>query len=325
MTKYSIAIRTLALNPEILRQELESIKNQSVKAEKVVIYIAKGYAVPDFRICGEKYVETQKGMFSQRAVEYEEIDTPLIMLLDDDVVLSKDCAKNMIKALTQKDYDCLGADVFEIHKLPLRSKIFAAFSNLILPHTDTRFAIKIKDNGSFSYLNNPKEQVIDSQSAAGPCSLWYKDALLNINIQEEKWIDQMGFPFNEDTLLFHKLYRNGGKLGFMYDSGVTHLDCRTASGSYHNDKYKFLIRSKVQYILWYRMIYHPANLIMKRIGCTLKFLFKSLWMIPVHFCASIRYRNMKIPGLFIKGLYKGILYTHSSEYRTLEPYVFTKY
>ena len=61
MTKYSVAIRTLALNPDILRQELESINNQSVKPEKVVIYIAKGYTVPKYRICGEIYVETQKG------------------------------------------------------------------------------------------------------------------------------------------------------------------------------------------------------------------------------------------------------------------------
>lgn len=93
MIKYSIAIRTLALNPDILREELESIKNQSVKAENVIIYIAKGYTVPGFRICGEKYVETHKGMLSQKALEYKEIDTPLILLLDDDVVLARDSVK----------------------------------------------------------------------------------------------------------------------------------------------------------------------------------------------------------------------------------------
>lgn len=228
----------------------------------------------------------------------------------------------MIEALIQKGYDCLGADVFEIHKSALRSKIYAAFSNLILPHSDTRFAIKIRYNGSFSYLNKPKEQVVDSQSAAGPCSLWFKDSLLNINLQEEKWIDLMGFPFNEDTLIFHKLYRNGGKLGFMYDSGVTHLDCRTSSGSYHNDNNKFFIRSKVQYILWHRMIYQPTNHVMKRMLCKLKFIFKSLWLLPVHLGAAIIYRNIKIPVLFMKGIFKGISYTNSLEYKNLAPYVF---
>ncbi len=322
MFKYSIAIRTLARNPDTLRQELVSIKMQSIKPEKVVIYIAEGCPIPDFRICEEGYVVTQKGMLSQRALDYEEIDTPLLLLLDDDVLLAPDSVEKMIDGLTSDGYDCLGADVFEIHKMSLGSRLYAALSNITLPHFDTSFAIKIKDHGSFSYLTHPTRPVVDSQSASGPCSLWRKDALLSIRLKDEQWIDSMGYPFNEDTLLFYKLYCNGGKLGFMYDSGVVHLDGRTSSESYHKDKKRFLIRAKTQYILWHRMIYIPSNHSIKRMRCVLAFLTKSLCMIPVHIAASIRFRDIKIPILFIKGIIEGISYTNSQEYKALKPYVF---
>lgn len=48
--------------------------------EKIIdieyIYKENGGLHTGFRICGEKYVETHKGMLSQRALEYKEYDLP---------------------------------------------------------------------------------------------------------------------------------------------------------------------------------------------------------------------------------------------------------
>lgn len=321
MTRYSVAIRTLGLNPNLLIKELESVKCQTIKPEKVVVYIAQGYEMPKRRVCNEIYVTTNKGMLTQRALDYEELDTPLIMLLDDDVILKPDSAEKMISAMKGGNYSCIGADVYENHKMSIKSKLYAAFTNLTLPHTDPGFAIKIKDNGSFSYIMHPISNVMDSQSAAGPCSIWYKDDFLRIEAHEEKWIDSMKYAYNEDTLLFHKLYKNGGRIGLLFGSGITHCNGRTASESYHTNTDKFRIRSKIQYILWHRMIYLSSGSKTKRMICITNFWFKSLCMIPSHTIAAIIHFNFSIPLLYIIGIFQGIAFTNSHKYKALRPFV----
>ena len=46
LLRYSIAIRTLATNVEVLKLELESIARQTKQPDKVVIYIAEGHNEP---------------------------------------------------------------------------------------------------------------------------------------------------------------------------------------------------------------------------------------------------------------------------------------
>ena len=47
---YSVAIRTLGKNPEVLKKELESVLLQSLQPDKVVIYIAEGFERPSFQV-----------------------------------------------------------------------------------------------------------------------------------------------------------------------------------------------------------------------------------------------------------------------------------
>ena len=54
MMTYSIAIRTLATNADVLRVELESITRQTVKPDKVKVYIAEGYDRPEFTVGDEE-------------------------------------------------------------------------------------------------------------------------------------------------------------------------------------------------------------------------------------------------------------------------------
>ena len=84
MLTYSVAIRTLGKNPEVLKRELESVLQQSLQPDKVVIYIAEGFERPSFQVRKEEYVWVKKGMVAQRALEYREIDSDVILMLDDD-------------------------------------------------------------------------------------------------------------------------------------------------------------------------------------------------------------------------------------------------
>ncbi len=108
--KYSIAIRTLGKSGEKYVRELVSITKQTIQPEKVIVYIADGYERPEFTIGKEEYVWVKKGMVAQRALRYDEIDSPLILLLDDDVELSPNCAEILIRTLESFNLDCIAAE-----------------------------------------------------------------------------------------------------------------------------------------------------------------------------------------------------------------------
>lgn len=318
--QYSVAIRTLGLNPEVLRSELESVWAQTVAPTKVVVYIARGYDIPEFRTGDEIYVATEKGMVAQRAMEYREIDTPLILLLDDDVRLAPDSVERLMRAMESHSLDCIAADTFANHRMPFISKAFAALSNLTLPHRDQTYAFRMRDNGSFSYLINPNQEVYLSQTAAGPCSLWRKKALLATAFADELWMDHLGFAYNDDGMEFYKLHINGGSLGVHFDSGVINENARTMSDRYRSDPRRFELRAKAIYLCWHRSLYTAGITAGQRMKRAIAFWTKAAWLLPVHIASGVAMKDLSIPLLYLRGLREGIRYTRTCEYRNLPPY-----
>lgn len=309
---YSIAIRTLGTSGNKFVRELKSITKQTIQPDKVVIYIANGYDRPSFQIGKEEYVWVKKGMVTQRALQYREISSDFILLLDDDVELLPDSAEKLLKAASEDCADVVGADCFKNQDMPVKSKLFAALSNWVVPHFDTNWAFKMHCYCSFSYLNCPEPRSYLSQSSCGPASLWKKDVFLKLHIEDEIFLDKLGFPYGEDLLMFNKVFQNGYRLIVHYNCGIEHLDGKSSSGAYHSNVQKFYVRSKGSFILWWRTSYQtrPHKIINVFIYC-----IKILWLFFINCASSIVFRNIKIPYLYIKGICDAWIYVHSEEYK----------
>ncbi len=323
--KYSIAIRTLGTSGEKFVRELESIKRQTVQPEKVLIYIAEGYKRPDYTIGKEQYVWVKKGMMRQRVLRYDEIDTPLMLLLDDDVELAPDSAEKLIKALGDYDLDCIAADTFKNHKMSISGKVYSAVTNLVFPHSSNKWAFKIRNNGSFSYNNNPKKDVYLSQSAAGPASLWRKDVFLDLHLEQELWLEKLGFPYAEDALTFNKLYKNGYRLGVHYYSGIKNLDGKSSSGAFQRDPQKFYVRSKASFLIWHRICFNLNGAsLWTKMGAILNYSIKTLWLLLIHIVSAFCFRSFKVVSYYVLGVLDGIKYSHSEEYRKIPNFILRK-
>ena len=322
MTKYSIAIRTLGTSGEKFVRELESIKRQTVQPEKVVIYIAEGYKRPDYTIGKEEYVWVKKGMMNQRVLPYDEIDTPLIMLLDDDVELADDSARKLIEAMESQNLDCVSAVTFRNYQIPISKKIYIAVTNLVFPHWSNTWSVKIHSNGSFSYNNHVTKDVYLSQSASGPASLWKKQVFHDLHLEDELWLEQFGFPFGEDVVMFNKLYKNGYRLGMHYNCGINHLDGKSSSGAFQRDPKKFYIRSLASLMIWYRICYNlkgvPAY---KKIWSALNFAIKILWLFLVHTGVSIYLLTPIVLCYYVSGVIDGMQMIHAKEFRLIPNFI----
>ncbi len=320
--KYSVAIRTLGTSGEKFVRELESIKRQTVQPEKVIVYIADGYNRPEYTIGREEYVWVKKGMMSQRILRYDEIDSPLLLLLDDDIELAPDSVEKLIVAMEENQLDCIAPDTFRNHRMPLSRKIYAGVTNLVFPHYSDNWAFKIHGNGSFSYNNNVKKDVYLSQSAAGPASLWKKEVFLALHLDDELWLERFGFPFGEDALTYNKLFKNGYRLGVHYNSGVKNLDGKSSSGAFQRNTRKFYVRSIASLLIWYRICFSPSNIsIFKKTWAALSFSIKVTWLLLVNILAAIRLMRPLVIYYYLKGLFDGIKLIHSKDFQSLPNYV----
>lgn len=323
--KYSIAIRTLGTSGEKFVRELESIKRQTVQPEKVLIYIAEGYKRPDYTIGKEQYVWVKKGMMRQRVLRYDEIDTPLILLLDDDVELAPDSAEKLIKALDDYDLDCIAAVTFRNFLIPVSQKIYIAFTNLVFPHWSDVWSVKVRSNGSFTYNNNPQKDVYLSQSASGPASLWRKQVFHDLHLEDELWLDKLRFAFGEDVLMFNKLYKNGYRLGMHYTSNIRHMNAQSSSGDFKKNVQRFHTRSMASYLIWHRICFNLNGAsLWTKMGAILNYSIKTLWLLLIHIVSAFCFRSFKVVSYYVLGVLDGIKYSHSEEYRKIPNFILRK-
>ena len=320
---YSIAIRTLGTSGDKFRRELESIAAQTIRPEKVVVYIAEGYERPEFTVGKEEYVWVKKGMVAQRALRYVEIGSDCILMLDDDVLLAPDSAERMLKAMADNNADCVGADVFRNHKMPFKTKIYAALTNLVFPRCDGKWAFKVCRNGSFSYNNHPTRSFYWSQSCGGPASLWRKDALLRLHFEDELWLDSLGFAYGDDMLETYKVYVSTGRLGVLYDSGITNLDAQSSSAGFKKSADYIYTRTKASYLIWYRSIYlNGRDTPWSRLMSATAFSLKSIWLMLVMSVASVVKLDVHFIKSYFKGLHDGRKAVRTDGFKSLRPYCF---
>ncbi len=307
---YSIAIRTLGTGGENYRRQLESIARQTVQPERVVVYIAHGHEAPAFRVGREEYVWVAKGMLSQRALRYSEIDSNCVMLLDDDVELAPDTAAGMLRALEKHGADCVAADTFLNHRMGVRQKIRAAVAGLVLPSRSQQKAFRMRRCGAFSYISRPVPGACyPSDTAAGPCSMWRRQALLAIHMEHELWLERHGFPYGEDAAYYLKLRANGLKLYVLFDSGAVHLDTGSSSGAFRRGSRRLYIRTFNNYVLWHRCVraVYPGPY------TTLCHAAREAWDLAVATAAGH-------PVQYLRALRDGRRFVRSADYHSIPPY-----
>lgn len=322
---YSIAIRTLGTAGDVFLEELASIVRQTVQPRRVLVYIAEGYERPAQTIGREEYVWVKKGMMAQRVLPYNEITSDCILMLDDDVRLAEDSAERLLQAMGEYDADVVGADTFKNQDMNVMGKCYAAITNFVFPHHSSMWAFKIHRNGSFSYNNNPTKPFYLSQSCAGPASMWRKPVFISLNFQEELWLDMLGFAHGDDALMFYKVYKNGYRLGILYESGIENLNGKSSSAVYRKSANKMYTRTFAGFTIWWRSCFKAGNSSIAEQGLTaLCYAFKTSWLSIVVTTASFILLRPQLIIQFVKAHVDGWNYVHSSKFRSLQPYAFLK-
>lgn len=312
--EYTAVIRTLGKAGEKYQILLNSLSQQTISPSAIYVYIAEGYSLPKETVGTEKYVYVTKGMVSQRALPYSEIDTEYILFLDDDVYLPTDGVEKMYYALISRKADVVSPDVFNNAKRPVLNKIMMAISGRMWPRRDDKkWAYKIMSNSGYSYNANPSQDVYESQSNAGPCFFCSKESFLKIRFQDEKWLEHCSYPLGEDQVMFYKMFRKGLKQLTVFNTGIEHMDAGTTLMS--EDKERALLYSDFRFktIFWHRFIFKPEKNILKKIWSCVSILYAFSFAFVISLL-KLRFDILKVKCSAIKS---GIEFIESNEYKNL--------
>lgn len=263
---YTVVIRTLGTAGDYYLHTLNSLVEQTIKPQAIIIYIADGYPLPKETIGIERYVYVKKGMVAQRALSYDEVKTDYILFLDDDVYIPPTSVATLYNEMMEHNAQVISPCTFHNHQVSWKSKIVQTLMGKEVTRLfGNRWAYKVLRTGGFSYNNNPKRSVYESTTNAGPCFFCKKSDFLKIHFEEDLWLDDAPYALPEDQVMFYKMHMCGLKILTSFDSGIIHLD---AGSTMHASDEKVLkviyseFRNKT--IFWYKYLYtQEKNLLMK--------------------------------------------------------------
>lgn len=311
---YTAVIRTLGKAGEKYQVLLDSLANQSIQPQKILVYIADGFEKPKETIGREQYVYVRKGMVAQRALPYDEVDTEYILFLDDDVYLPEKSVEIMYKYLLGNNADVISPDVFPNSERSFLGKLAMSISGRMIDRKDDgKWGYKVMSNSGYSYNRNPKPGVYLSQTNAGPCFLCLKDTFLNIHYEEELWLDRLGYALGDDQVMFYKMYCKGLKQLTWFHSGIVHLDAGSTLRNKEKEKSMIYADFRFKTIFWHRFIYLPEKSIMKRIWYTITIGYTLVFTI---FISLLKLRT-DILRLKLIAIKEAVNFIISEEYRCI--------
>ena len=264
--KYSVVIRTLGTAGDNYQRTLNSLLEQTIQPQAIIIYIAEGYLIPKETIGIERYVYVKKGMVAQRALQYDEVNTEYMLFLDDDVCLPPAGVETLYNEMIEHNAQVISPCTFSNHKVSWKSKMVQSLMGKeVVRLFGDRRAYKVLRTGGFSYNNNPTKPVYESTTNAGPCFFCKKDDFLKIHFEEDLWLDEVSYALPEDQVMYYKMHLCGLKILTSFDSGIIHLDAGSTMQS-SKDKISKVIYSEYRnkIIFWYKYIYkNETNIILK--------------------------------------------------------------
>ena len=316
MFHYSAVIRTLGNGGEKYQALLNSLANQTVLPQKIVVYIAEGYPIPKETMGAEQYVYVKKGMVAQRALDYKEVESEYILFLDDDVYLPPNATELLFSSLAEKGADVISPDVFDNASRSFSQGLLMLISGRMRARKDDKhWGYKVMRNSGYSYNRNPSQDIYYSQTNAGPCFFCSKEIFLNAKFEDELWLDKMDYPLGEDQVMYDQMSLNGYEILTLFNSAIIHLDA--GSSRVNSEKENKIIYSDFRFktIFWHRFIYKTEERLLLKLCDVVSITYTLLFTLFVSLL-KLNFKTLKVKYRAIKDSFHFI---NSDEYKTLTP------
>ena len=224
---YTVVIRTLGNTGEKYQTLLQSIKAQTLPPKEIIVVLPFGYKV-DYQMGSERFIFTDKGMVSQRAVGIQNVQTEYMLVVDDDLEFGPDFVEDLYRWGIQNQLDCvlpmegiLAPNSTKIDlRYPLKIRLRGAFTGqLFQVYRKSPFLDKITATaGHCVYLNsNDLDQCYFVATGNFQCFFIKTEVAKNVHFEDEIWLQQgtlSQYAAYDDPSFFYKSYLQGSRIAY---------------------------------------------------------------------------------------------------------------
>lgn len=317
---YSVIIRTTGKAGEKYQKLLNSISKLDPQPKEIIVVLPKGNGLPEEQLGWETYYFSPKGMVIQRITGIEKCKTQYALICDDDVCFDSDFVKKLYKPIKNK-LSCFSAGPLYSFLPPkglnaIVCTIMASAMPTIFHRN--RYCSVLKSSG-YSYnrhLDSEHTAYYETQSVAWTCFFADVQALRDIALEDESWLDSHGYSALDDQTMFYKAWLNGYKTVVVSDAYYEHLDARTST---RNNKPAALYSGTFnRVVFWHRFIYSLQKSFVSKGIARIAFEYRMQWMRLWDYIAVFRHRiSEEDYRIAAKGYRDGWEYIRSAEYRSL--------
>ena len=318
MVNYTAVIRTLGTAGDKYQRLLNSLMSQTFPPQAILVYIAKGFPIPQETVGVERYIYVDKGMTAQRALRYEEVTTEYMLCLDDDLEFPPDTVEIMFALLKSHSADVVSPDIFPNHLRASHSELMMTIAGRMRPRfRDNYWGYKVMTTAGYSYNKYPRKEAYFSQTNAGACFLCKKEDFLKIDFEDELWMDKMQYPIGEDQTMYYKMHCRGLKVLTWYGHQFIHLD---AGNNMTREKEMRRLYGDVFYkiVFWHRFLYIPQKSIFKNVCNSLSIIYYVLFTLLI----SLVKCDIDVLKSKLNAVKDALTFIDSEEYKTLPRIVY---
>jgi hypothetical protein len=320
---YSVIIRTTGKAGAKYAKLLESIDGLIPRPREVIVVLPEGFDLPPERLGWETFCFCPKGMVTQRLYGIQMCQTPYALISDDDIAFGRDFVQQLYQPLKDGYYGLSAGPLLEFFPKKGIQALFWALGAAAIPaHSHkARYTTMLCSTG-YVYNRNidlKNTRIYEAHSAAWTCFFADIAKLRSIRMEDELWLDHLGYSAHDDTVMFYKAWLRGIKTAIVSTATYQHLDGKTSTQGRPVQVKRAM--GFTRYVLWHRFFYEQARGL-KKPWCVVCIAYRTLFQVGtdlIRFFAGKRpFAEVKA---YIDGTIQAMTWVMTSEYQTLPPLV----
>lgn len=275
---YSVVIRTTGKAGEKYKRLLSSIDALVPRPREVIVVLPEGYDLPPERLGWETFHFCPKGMVTQRLYGIRVCRTPYALISDDDIAFDSDFVQKLYQPVKDGSFGLSAGPLLEFFPPKGIQTLFWALGAAAIPARshDAPYTAMLPTTG-YVYNRNidtTKTRVYETQSAAWTCFFADVEKLRSIRMEDEMWLDHMGYSAHDDTVMFYKAWLRGVKTAIVSTAAYQHLDGKTSTKGRPVQVKRAMGFTRA--ILWHRFFYEQSKGLGK-LWCVLCMAYRTLF------------------------------------------------
>ncbi len=253
---YSVAIRSVRAN-DFLNRTLESLRNQTVLPDEIVIVIPEGVSPWDTDFSNVRFVNSVRGMVAQRSAGIHAAQEKYVLLLDDDVVLSPNMSDVLLTNMCRCDAACIIPYWPEGWPRKPFVKMFMSVWGIAIPQKSG--GIGYTAGGGYFYPCQEPTIPWETLGGAGAVILVDRDFCVEHGCFGDMALQAISvYALREDAAFIFDIFQKGGKCFMVGGASFEHL-----GGTTRLDPLRLSMSYKAQvvnhYLFWSKYIYPHYN------------------------------------------------------------------